>query len=180
MAAYNALPALLAPRQLAPAQDGGVAAPRAAQQQNACAHHEEGAARQPFDHTQPAHYLGKMDVKCEHCGALHWLDEHLSKSSKWSPKFGMCCFEGKIELPKLENPPPELLGFLTGTDDASKKFHDNIRRYNNALAMTSVGVQQDHAINQAGRGPWLFKIQGKLSHFAGSLLPAEGIDPMYA
>ena len=121
-----------------------------------------------------------MDVKCEHCGALHWLDERLSKSSKRSPKFGMCCFEGKIELPKLENPPPELLGFLTGTDDASKKFCDNIQRYNNALAMTSVGVQQDHAINQAGGGPWLFKIQGKLSHFAGSLLPAEGIDPVYA
>ncbi|KDR65039.1 hypothetical protein GALMADRAFT_82350 [Galerina marginata CBS 339.88] len=120
-----------------------------------------------------------MDVKCEYCGALHWLDERISKSSKCSPKFGMCCFSGKINLPKLENPPQELMGFLTGMDDASKKFRSNIRRYNNALAMTSVGVKQDHAINQQGGGPWLFKIQGKLSHFAGSLLPADN-HPKYA
>ena len=101
MAAYNALPALPAPCQLAPAQDGGVAAPHA-HQQNAHAHDEEGVARQPFDHTQPAHYLGKMNVKCGHCGALHWLDEQLSKSSKWSPKFGMCCFEEKLSCLSLK------------------------------------------------------------------------------
>jgi hypothetical protein len=140
----------------------------------------ERIARQPFDNTQPIHSLGKLEVKCDYCGALHWIDERLAKSSKRSPKFGMCCFSGKIKLPKLQNPPPELMGFLTGRDDASKKFRDNIRRYNNALAMTSIGVKQDHAINNAGGGPWLFKVQGKLSHYAGSLLPVPGETPLYA
>jgi hypothetical protein len=115
----------------------------------------ERIARQPFSNTQPVHYAGKLHVKCDHCGALHWLDERLSNSSKTSPKFGMCCFSGKIKLTKLEEPPPELKGFLMGTDDASKKFRENIRRYNNALAMTSVGIKQDRAINDAGGGPWL-------------------------
>ncbi|KAF8200234.1 hypothetical protein BJ912DRAFT_1054621 [Pholiota molesta] len=66
----------------------------------------EQIARQPFSNAQPVHYAEKLDVKCDHCGALHWLDERLSKSTRASPKFGMCCFSGKIKLPKLEEPPP--------------------------------------------------------------------------
>ena len=106
------------------------------------------------------------------------MDGRIYKSSKRSPKFGMCCFSGKIKLPKLENPPPELIEFLTGINDASKKFRENIRQYNNALAMTSIGIKQDYAINQQGGGPWLFKIQGKLSHYSGSLFP-EADNPTY-
>ena len=45
--------------------------------------------------------------------------------------------------------------------------------------MTSIGVKQDYTINQQGGGPWLFKIQGKLSHYLGSLLP-EADNPTYA
>ena len=116
MAAYHALPFHPAP----------VAAPCPPRHHNAQAHSEERAIHKPFDRSQPVHNLGKMDVKCEHCCALHWMDEHISKSSKQSPKFGMCCFSGKIKLPKLENPPPELMEFLTGMNDASKKFQENI------------------------------------------------------
>ena len=107
------------------------------------------------------------------------MAERLSKSSKTNPKFGMCCVEGKIELPKLENPPEVLKGFLTGNDASSRSFRDNIRRYNNALAMTSVGVTIDHTVND-GQGPYVYKIHGKLSHNAGSLLPPPGKPPTYA
>ncbi|KAF8203331.1 hypothetical protein BJ912DRAFT_920472 [Pholiota molesta] len=124
----------------------------------------------PFSNAQPVHYVEKLNVKCDHCGALHWLDERLSKSTQASPKFGMCCFSGKIKLPKLEEPPSELKEFLMGSDDASKKFRANIRQYNNALAMTSVGIKQDHAINNAGGG---LAIQR-------SLLPIPGETPLYA
>ena len=72
MAAYHALPPHPAP----------VAAPPPLHHHNAQAHSKERAAHKPFDCSQPVHYLGKMDVKCEHCGALHWIDEHISKSSK--------------------------------------------------------------------------------------------------
>ena len=72
MAAYHALPPHPTP----------VAAPCPLFHHNAQAHSEERAACKPFDHSQPVHYLGKMDVKCEHYGALHWMDEHISESSK--------------------------------------------------------------------------------------------------
>ena len=32
-------------------------------------------ARQPFNRNWPVHSLGKMDVECSSCTALHWMDE---------------------------------------------------------------------------------------------------------
>jgi hypothetical protein len=136
-------------------------------------------AFKPFNRTWPVHYMGRMEVQCPDCKALHWMCERLSKMSERNPKFGMCCFKGKIYLPKLDNPPPELLNLLSAQDDISKKFCDHIRTYNNALAMTSLGCNQDKAINN-GDGPYVFKVQGRLCHKSGSLIPREDAHPVYA
>ncbi len=45
--------------------------------------------------------------------------------------------------------------------------------------MTSLGCKVDESVNR-GNGPYVFKIQGCLSHLAGSLLPQEGESPVYA
>ena len=120
-----------------------------------------------------------MDVPCSNCGALHWINERLANTSKTDPKFSMCCLSGKIKIPRLDNPPPELRNLFSGQDDISKKFHDHIRTYNNALAMTSLGCKQDNAINNGG-GPYVFKVQGRLCHRSGSLIPREGENPVFA
>ena len=83
-------------------------------------------ARQPFNRNWPVHSLGKMDVECRSCKALHWMDEQLVKSSKKTPIFGMCCTSGKIKLPKLANPPGEILNLLSGQDHVAKQFCENI------------------------------------------------------
>ena len=70
-------------------------------------------ARQPFNQNWTVHYLGKMDVACSDCGALHWRSEKLGNSSK----FGMCCYSGKIKIQKLDDSPPELLHLLSGQED---------------------------------------------------------------
>ena len=137
-------------------------------------------ARQAFSRDWPVHYMGKMEVECPDCGALHWRCEKLKDSPQIRPKFGTCCFSGKIQLPKIEDPPVELLNYLRGDDPISKGFRDNIRQYNNALAMTSLGCNQDHSINTAGGGPWVFKVQGRLCHKSGSLIPREGATPVFA
>ena len=92
--------------------------------------------------------MGRMDIACSDCGALHWASEKLVNS----PKFGMCCNSGKIKVPRLDDPPPELLHLLSGQEDICKKFCDYIRNYNNALAMTSLGCNQDTEINRDGVG----------------------------
>ena len=61
-------------------------------------------ARRPFNVAWEVHDLGHMNVVCSGCGALHWIAEKLTKSSLTNPKFGMCCFSGKIDLPKLHEP----------------------------------------------------------------------------
>ena len=96
-------------------------------------------ARQPFDRNWPVHNMGRMDVPCSECGALHWMCKKLTRSSKRDPDFGTCCFNGKIKLPKIEDLPVELLNYLKGQDPISKSFRENIRQYYNALAMTSLG-----------------------------------------
>ena len=40
-------------------------------------------------------------------------------------------------------------------------------------------LQVDESVN-CGNGPYVFKIQGRLSHLAGSLLPQEGESPVYS
>ncbi|KAF9533250.1 hypothetical protein CPB83DRAFT_758120, partial [Crepidotus variabilis] len=136
-------------------------------------------ARRPFDQNWPKHDLGGMNTACTHCHALHWKAERLSKSSNINPKFGMCCTEGKIQLPPLDPAPHDLLNFYTSQDPVGKNFREHIRSYNNALAMTSVGCSVDRTVN-AGGGPYIFKIHGKLLHHCGSLIPAEGENPVFA
>jgi hypothetical protein len=111
-----------------------------------------------------------MDRECGACKALHWLDERVTKFSKRHPKFGMCCYNGKIVLPMLHKLPQELY---------NKGFHLHIHTYNSALAMTSVGRKLDYSVNRGG-GPYVFKLHEELSHRIGSLLPAEGEEPSYA
>ncbi|KAF6166997.1 hypothetical protein GIB67_030690 [Kingdonia uniflora] len=54
------------------------------------------------------HFLVQMDVRCIHC------DEKLSQSSILNPRFGQCCFQGKIRLPTLDPLPTELQELYDG------------------------------------------------------------------
>ncbi|KAI3887119.1 hypothetical protein MKX03_008059, partial [Papaver bracteatum] len=73
------------------------------------------------------HFLGKMDVICVHCGAMHFMEERLTKSTLKEPTFGSCCLEGKIKLPNLRVPPEEFKKLLEGTDEEARSFRENIR-----------------------------------------------------
>ncbi|KAG5529311.1 hypothetical protein RHGRI_029871 [Rhododendron griersonianum] len=125
------------------------------------------------------HYLGKMDIECPHCKALHWMDERLARSSRSSPFFGTCCLQGKVRLHKLIPPPPPLQALYDGIDERSKSFRANSREYNVAKAFTSLGAKfNPNVLN--GRGPTSFIIHGELQHRTSSLLPQQGQDASYA
>ena len=68
------------------------------------------------------HCLGRMDVSCPNCLALHWMDEKLANSTLICPRFGTCCLQGKIQLPLLKTPPPQLQALYDGNNDQSKSF----------------------------------------------------------
>ncbi|KNZ78075.1 hypothetical protein J132_02265 [Termitomyces sp. J132] len=125
------------------------------------------------------HYLGPMTVICPHCQALHFDAEKLTKSTRNNPKFGMCCLQGQVNLPRLQDAPADLLNLLHGHHALSDTFKTSICQYNAAFAFTSLGVKIDHAITN-GPGPYSFRINGELHHLTGALLPIEGNHPVYA
>ncbi|EIW56296.1 uncharacterized protein TRAVEDRAFT_150795, partial [Trametes versicolor FP-101664 SS1] len=137
------------------------------------------ARRTYVERSVQLHTLGRMDVECSICGALHWLDERLSKSTATSPRFGFCCDSGRVLLPALPPPPPLLRQLLSGNDSAAREFRTHIRQYNAALSFVSLGVRVQESIND-GRGPYVFRIHGELHHLMGSLLPVPGVTPSYA
>ena len=69
----------------------------------------------PYQEPAERHSLGLMNVECPDCHALHFMLEKLTKSSKRSPKFGICCLQGQIQLPPLSEPPPLLHKLLTSS-----------------------------------------------------------------
>ena len=83
-----------------------------------------------------------MNIQCSYCHALHWKAESLSSSTLAHIKFGMCCYQGKISLPSLAQPPHDLHKYLISQEVIGKDFHNSIRTYNFALAMTLVGSTQ--------------------------------------
>jgi hypothetical protein len=128
--------------------------------------------------TVPVHDLGRMNIECPFCAALHWLDERVSSSTVHRPEFEGCCQHGKVKLDALRSPPLALYNLFVDDTPAAKEFRRNIVQYNAALAFTSLGVNIDRSI--IGRGPPVFRIHGELKHLSGSLLPATNSDPCYS
>ena len=73
-----------------------------------------------------------------------------------------------MHLDDLPEPPADIRRLY----ERSRSFLDNLRSYNNALAMASIGC--DEAVID-GFNP-TFKIQGKVYHRIGSLLPTASED----
>lgn len=135
--------------------------------------------RRPYVEPASRHDLGRMDVACPHCNALHWKSERLASSSNRNPAFGMCCDQGQVRIPALRDPPEALRNLFEARTPEAVEFRTNIRQYNAALAFTSLGVNVDCQVNN-GRGPYVFHVHGELSHQIGDLMPTEGRQPVYA
>jgi hypothetical protein len=138
------------------------------------------AARRPYQEPPSRHDIGRMNVKCAWCGALHWMSEKVVRSSIGNPDFPLCCDSGNVVLPLLSVPPECLKGLLEHTDAVSRDFRENIWKYNRAFAFTSLQVSEDHSVNMHHRGPPVFRIQGELHHRGGPLSPSVNRPPSYA
>uniref|UniRef100_A0A0R0EHY4 ATP-dependent DNA helicase n=1 Tax=Glycine max TaxID=3847 RepID=A0A0R0EHY4_SOYBN len=120
-------------------------------------------------------------MECRHCNAKMWYDERISKDRiTTSPKFTLCCGDGKVELPLLQSPTKYLEQLLfDGKASDSKNYQCNIRTYNMMFAFTSAGIKLDKSINES-RGPPTIRIQGQPCHRIGSLLPMPGKQPKFS
>ncbi|GJY08178.1 hypothetical protein Tco_0375232, partial [Tanacetum coccineum] len=127
-------------------------------------------------------YLDHGDPKniCGACDAVLWDAEARLKrpyNGKWC--YSLCCFYGKVQLPKVKEPPPILLYLFRGNDSSSKNFIKNIRAYNMMFSFTSMGGKVDHSVN-IGPGPYCFRLHGQNYHRLGSLLPVNDAKPKFS
>ena len=103
--------------------------------------------------------IWEKENQCKLCGAFRFKDET-----------NFCCGKGKVnKVSALPEPPKELKTLFE-----NQTFLRNARGYNNILAMASVGC---HTPDQF-KGP-NFKIQGKIHHKIGSLIPDEQNPPKF-
>ncbi len=115
---------------------------------------------------------GNQDVSCSKCGAHMWARERLARSSERSPTFSLCCERSTVCLPLLQETPDPLRLYHESNLPQHKRFREQIRVYNSALAFTSVGVKLDDRFMRSGGVP-TYRIHGQLSHRIGSLLPEQ-------
>ena len=110
-----------------------------------------------------------------------WYQERRRKSrNSSSPQFGMCCGNGKVQIPFLPTPPTLLNDLMFNASSIeSKKFNQNIRLYNSMFAFSSPGFKVDKGI-EPGRGPPTIRIQGQSCHRMGSMIPVAGKTPKFA
>jgi hypothetical protein len=115
-----------------------------------------------------------MKIKYPSCGALHWMTEKKSSSSKSSPRLSICFPGGRVSLTLLQPPPEPLQSLLTFMYRPAVKFREDIWKYNRALSFTSLGVHEDRSVNKGNRPP-VFRISGKLHHLSGLLHPLRAV-----
>ena len=94
--------------------------------------------------------IWKSENQCKFCKAFKFNNER-----------NFCCGQGKVNIPVLPDPPAKMQQIYS-----NEKFLRNTRGYNNILAMASIGCFTPEQF----RGP-NFKIQGKVHHSIGTLIP---------
>merc|ERR1711911_479440 len=110
--------------------------------------------------------IGRMDVKCQHCGAFKFKRE----------SEGFCCSSGKVKTAPFPKPPGKLSELWKNNGAEGRLLKKFSRELNNAVALSSIKVTEK---TFRGFTPSVI-FQGQLKHLAGSLLPAHGEVPKYA
>ncbi|KAL3652412.1 hypothetical protein CASFOL_002093 [Castilleja foliolosa] len=117
---------------------------------------------------------GDCEFICEYCSAFFWFAERITRGPlHFRPRYTHCCKGGAVRLPFPLCPPAAFKLLFEDSD-----FMDNVRVYNNMFSMTSFGARIDDAVND-GRGPYMFKISGQVSHWISSICPPTNEGPRF-
>ncbi|KAF1766983.1 hypothetical protein GCK72_006941 [Caenorhabditis remanei] len=121
------------------------------------------------DDRPDTHYCGRMDKECSFCGALYFKCETTTKG-----EFTACCMSGAVKIEQKDIPHALKKLFLANKDfkdqnlwKESKNFIENIRQYNNSLAMACMKAD----VQLPSGGPYCYRIHKQVYHLIGDLHP---------
>ncbi|KAF1756666.1 hypothetical protein GCK72_013120 [Caenorhabditis remanei] len=124
------------------------------------------------DDRPDTHYCGRMDKECTFCGAFYFKCETTTKG-----EFTACCMSGAVKIEQKNIPLALKKLFLTNKDSKdqnlwkeSKNFIENIRQYNNSLAMACMKAD----VQMPTGGPYCYRIHKQVYHLIGDLHPGVG------
>ena len=128
-----------------------------------------------------SHELGRMNIKCRGCQALHWASEPSAKKrGEVEASFESCCKHGKAQVEAMRPLPEPLNTLMCGDNARSRAFRVNLRRWNKEFAFTSIKFNMDNERNQIGTNFQLFQVHGAIYHRQGPLVPVGGRDALYS
>jgi hypothetical protein len=114
--------------------------------------------------------VGDRSVVCVFCSSRNYADE---------PK-GICCREGKVKLPELNDPPSELVQLYTldrqDRNSAASFFVKHSITFNHAFAMVSVSMPTPRMLRNS-YAPTVV-VQGEVRRWLGTLEP-PGATPSF-
>ena len=123
------------------------------------------------------HDLGRMDIRCNGCNALHWTRE-LSASRRPQggvASFQSCCIHGQVQIDRMCQLPEPLNTLINGDNSEARAFREGLRRWNSIFAFTSIWFNMDNRTSEIGGTFQLFQIYGAVYHRQGPLVPAGGL-----
>lgn len=87
-------------------------------------------ARQEFNDVLPnlRQLVSCMDNRCSNCNDLYWPDEKTHHVPKNNPKYTICCCDGKVGLPEVQQLPHSLRTLFM--EQSLISFRKNIQFYN--------------------------------------------------
>jgi hypothetical protein len=124
------------------------------------------AVIQSYEHALPL--LWSKALACRKGRGIELLTHFLSLLPSW---------QGHSR--PFTTPPPPICSLLADQTAEARHFCQHICQYNCSFAFTSFHSDQNN-VNINGHGPWMWKTGYQIYHSAGTLIPAEGEQPLYA
>ena len=123
------------------------------------------------------HDLGRLDIRCTRCDALHWTAESSASRRPRSggESFESCCKHGKVQIERMRPLTEPLNALMSGGDTRARAFREGLRRWNSIFAFTSIKFNMDNRMSEIGGSFQLFQIHRVLYHRQGPLVPAVGM-----
>ena len=124
-----------------------------------------------------SHDLGRMDIRCTGCKALHWLRESsvLRRPPGGEASFNSCCMHGQVQIDPMCPLPEPLHTLMNAANSEARSFREALQRWNSIFAFTSIMFNMDNRTSEIGSTFQLFQIHGALYHRQGPLVPAGGL-----